>query len=120
MGGSLYYEIQGIKNPNIPTPNIKMAKSIFERVTRAIDRGLIRACHDCSEGGLAVAIAEMCIGGYLGAEIYLNKVPTNLKKNHKILFSESNSRFIVRSGSKVMRKNLNILCKEYPIAKIGL
>ncbi len=118
MGGSLYYEIQGIKNPNIPTPNIKMAKSIFERVTRAIDRGLIRACHDCSEGGLAVAIAEMCIGGYLGAEIYLNKVPTNLKKNHKILFSESNSRFIVEVAQGY-EKEFEHIMQGIPYAKIG-
>ena len=36
---------------------------------QAIQAGLVRACHDCSEGGIAVALAEMCIGGQLGADV---------------------------------------------------
>ena len=119
MGGSLYYEMNGIKDTNVPVPNIKLAKSIFDKLTKAIDRGLVKSCHDCSEGGLAVALAEMCIGGYLGAEIDLNKVPTNLKKDYKILFSESNSRFIVEVAQGY-EKEFEHIIKGIPYSKIGV
>ncbi len=64
---------------------------------RAIRTGLVRACHDCSEGGLAVALAEMCIAGRLGAEIDLGAVPRSedVVASETILFSESNARFVV-------------------------
>ena len=52
--------------------------------------GRVRACHDLSEGGLAVALAEMCIGGRLGATV--NTLPT--ADPTTALFSESNGRFV--------------------------
>jgi len=64
---------------------------------RTMRVGLVRACHDCSEGGLAVAVAEMCIAGRLGAEIDLVAVPRSelVVTDEAILFSESNARFVV-------------------------
>ena len=58
--------------------------------------GLIASCHDISEGGLAVAICEMLMGGDLGAEIEIGGVNVNpgLRSDYK-LFSESNTRWIV-------------------------
>ncbi|MDZ7377410.1 MAG: AIR synthase-related protein, partial [candidate division KSB1 bacterium] len=57
----------------------------------------VRACHDCSEGGLAVAAAEMAFAGGLGMVLDLRRVPSShgLQRNDKLLFSESNSRFVV-------------------------
>ena len=46
----------------------------------------ISACHDCSDGGLAVAIAEMCIGGRLGAEINLDAVPALEAMTKRLLY----------------------------------
>ena len=55
----------------------------------------MRACHDLSEGGLGVALAEMSFAGGLGAEIALTGVPAdNVDRDDFILFSESNSRFL--------------------------
>ncbi len=55
-----------------------MAKRIFVAMHQAIQKGLIRACHDLSEGGLAVALAEMAFAGGLGVDVNLAKyVPTN-------------------------------------------
>ena len=51
-----------------PAPD-EGAPERYRRLHRAIRSGLVRSCHDLSEGGLAVAIAEMCIGGRLGATI---------------------------------------------------
>jgi phosphoribosylformylglycinamidine synthase len=58
---------------------------------------LVRACHDCSEGGIGVAIAEMAFAGGLGATINLKSVPLGgpIDRDDFILFSESNSRFLV-------------------------
>src|SRR5262249_53001585 len=57
--------------------------------------GLVRACHDISEGGLAVAAAEMAFAGDLGAEISLGSMP-NIKglSDAELLFSETNTRFL--------------------------
>jgi phosphoribosylformylglycinamidine synthase subunit PurSL len=63
----------------------------YRRLHRAILDGLVRACHDVSEGGLAVALAELCIAGRLGAEV------TSLPHDDPAtaLFSESSGRFVV-------------------------
>jgi phosphoribosylformylglycinamidine synthase len=58
--------------------------------------------HDCSEGGIGVAAAEMAFSGGLGMELFLSEVPYKSKdsRNDFILFSESNSRFIVEVAKK--------------------
>ena len=60
----------------------------------AIQRGLVRACHDLSEGGLAVALAEMCLAGGWGARIDQGLLDLDLEEEVR-LFSESNTRFVV-------------------------
>jgi phosphoribosylformylglycinamidine synthase len=52
--------------------------------------GLVRACHDVSEGGLAVTAAEMCIGGRLGMSLTINTDDPAM-----MLFSEGNGRLLV-------------------------
>jgi phosphoribosylformylglycinamidine synthase len=69
----------------------------MEKLAQASAKGLVKACHDCSEGGIGVAVAEMAFAGGLGAEIKLKEIPVTGKigRDDFILFSESNSRFIV-------------------------
>jgi phosphoribosylformylglycinamidine synthase len=56
----------------------------------------VASCHDCSDGGLVVALAETAFAGGLGMDIDLNRVPTErLNKDAHVLFSESASRFVV-------------------------
>ncbi|HUU30700.1 MAG TPA: AIR synthase-related protein, partial [Phycisphaerae bacterium] len=64
---------------------------------RTISSGCVRACHDLSEGGLGVAAAEMAFGGGFGLALRLADVPraADLKDDGRVLFSESNSRFLV-------------------------
>jgi len=118
LGGSAYYKIKGIRGGKVPHVYPERARLIYERLIKAIDRGLIRSCHDCSEGGIAVALAEMCIGGFLGAEINIDKIPTNLTKKYKILFSESNSRFIVEVAQGY-EKEFEHLMRGISFSKIG-
>jgi len=71
-------------------------------IRRAIDSGCIKSCHDLSEGGLAVAAAEMSFGGGFGIELHLKNVPIagKIRRNDFVLFSESNSRFLVEVSEK--------------------
>jgi len=99
MGGSHFYMIKRRKGGRIPGVEFPSARTTMEKVTAAIDRDVVRACHDCSEGGLAVAAAEMCFAGGLGMKIDLRKMQQKgIRKNYKLLFSESNSRFLVEVG----------------------
>jgi len=95
MGGSMFYKLKKLNGGIIPYINLDKSKQIFNKMVEVIDLGLICSCHDCSEGGLAVTLAEMCFGGNIGAEIDLNNIKTDLTKDYQLLFSESNSRFIV-------------------------
>ena len=96
MGGSEYYRLNGALGSSVPILEpVKTSKS-YDKLTEAIDKGLVRACHDLSEGGLAVAAAEMAFTGDLGLEIDLQKVKTSSKMRHDyVLFSESNGRLLV-------------------------
>ncbi len=69
----------------------------MERLSRATGLGLVRACHDLSDGGLGVAAAEMAFAGGQGAVLHLKGVPLGerVDRDDHILFSESNSRFLV-------------------------
>ena len=60
----------------MPRVDAKSALANYRKLHQAINARLISACHDLSDGGLAVALAEMCIGGRLGAHLALNRVPT--------------------------------------------
>jgi phosphoribosylformylglycinamidine synthase len=65
-------------------------------ITAAIDAGCVLACHDLSEGGLGVALAEMAFSGGLGVEVNLQQIPAfQIGRDDFLLFSESNSRFLL-------------------------
>ncbi|RLF49213.1 MAG: phosphoribosylformylglycinamidine synthase subunit PurL [Thermoplasmata archaeon] len=93
LGGSEYARLLGLKETVVPKVNFDMLRASINSLLRAIDYGLVEACHDLSHGGLGVAIAEMCIGGKLGAEIDIS-VLGGLRSDIK-LFSESNTRWLV-------------------------
>jgi phosphoribosylformylglycinamidine synthase len=97
LGGSEYYKLKGYLGASVPKVRGGKAKRTFKVVTRAIDEGLVKSCHDLSEGGLAVTAAEMAFAGGYGLEIDLSKVPgkEELTRNDFVLFSESNSRFLI-------------------------
>ncbi|MEM2995043.1 MAG: phosphoribosylformylglycinamidine synthase subunit PurL [Candidatus Bathyarchaeia archaeon] len=119
LGGSEYYGLKGFIGKNVPKVRATQAKKTFRAVTRAVDSGLVRACHDLSEGGLGVAAAEMAFAGGYGMELYLAKVPRlNLNRNDFILFSESNSRFLVEVSPKA-KQEFESLMKGVPHAEIG-
>lgn len=120
VGGSEYYSLMGFLGRSVPKVYLPLARQVAEAIVEAIDRRLVKACHDLSEGGLGTALAEMAIGGGLGAEIYLAQVPRpkSLKRNDFILFSESNSRFLVEVKAEAEEEFEKVM-ENIPHAKIG-
>jgi len=100
FGGSEISAQLDFSSSRVPQVDLLSAKARYESVFSATQAGLINACHDCSDGGLGVALAEMCIGGRLGADIDLSKVPTNGDLNVTgLLYAESASRLVVSAPS---------------------
>lgn len=97
LGGSVYYDTYGGVGRDVPVVDFKKVRHTFTALHRAIRKGYVRSAHDCSEGGLAVALAEMAFSGGLGATVMSDKIPYSgrRKRDDVVLFSESNSRFII-------------------------
>jgi len=120
LGASEYYRLRGFLGKNVPSVNTTTAKKTFEALTNSIDQGMVRACHDLSEGGLAVAAAEMALGSNYGLELQLGKVSKTdcVKRNDFVLFSESNSRFLVEVDRE-RKERFEELMKNSVCSEIG-
>ena len=97
LGGSHYYMVRGARGAVVPQVEPVTGKRVMDSVHRAILEGTVRACHDCSEGGIGVALSEMAFAGGLGAEVDLGVVPVSddISRSDLVLFSESNTRFVI-------------------------
>ena len=96
LGGSEYLRLHGTLGASVPKVDAETNIKAYKRVLKAMDGGLVRACHDCSEGGLAVALAEMAFTGDLGLDVDLGKLPVSEPmRDDYALFSESNGRLLV-------------------------
>ncbi|WP_243310263.1 AIR synthase-related protein [Fundidesulfovibrio agrisoli] len=97
MGGSELADELGFSDCRVPEVDALSAKARYRGLRKAIKGRVVNACHDCSDGGLAVALAEMCIGGRMGADVDLLRVPASpdCATSLEVLYSESHSRFVV-------------------------
>jgi len=97
LGGSVYWKNRGHLGASVPRVDAATGKAVLVGVARAIQAGAVRAAHDLSEGGLAAAVAEMCIGGRLGAQIDLDHVrhTADVLLPEELAFSESQSRILL-------------------------
>jgi phosphoribosylformylglycinamidine synthase len=96
LGGSEWYALNGYVGNRVPQVDTAKAKKLYLALTEAMANGLVASCHDCSDGGLGVALAEVGFAGGLGLKIDLDKVPVEAgMRADEILFSESQSRFVV-------------------------
>jgi phosphoribosylformylglycinamidine synthase len=120
LGGSEYYKLRGVVGESVPKVNTEQAKDIFDSIVKAIDEGFLKACHDLSEGGLGVALAEMAFTGNRGIDLWLKDVPRpmDLSRNDFILFSESNSRFLVEVDDG-RQEDFEELMRENRFALVG-
>jgi phosphoribosylformylglycinamidine synthase II len=96
LGASEYYASIGFIGNDVPRVNAQSARKLYIALENAIREGVVASCHDCSDGGLGVALAESAFSGGLGMTIKLTEVPVeNIRRSDTILFSESQSRFVV-------------------------
>ena len=118
LGGSHYSLVTGQSGGAVPRVELELAPKVFAAVHAAITKGLVRACHDPSEGGLAVALAEMAFAGGVGADLTgLKGVGEGISDTAR-LFSESPTRFImeVRPADATALKEV---FGGVPLVKIG-
>ncbi|MCQ2084778.1 MAG: phosphoribosylformylglycinamidine synthase subunit PurL, partial [archaeon] len=107
MGGSLLFRKFNGTGGDVPATDVKRLKENSARLLKAMDEELVLSCHDCSDGGLAIAVAEMCISGQIGAELDLSAMEgddVNVK-----LFAESTSRWIAEVDGKDVTKFTEIM-----------
>jgi phosphoribosylformylglycinamidine synthase II len=113
MGGSHFNLVNGLTDGNVPSVDKERAPEIFRALHQAIRQGLILSCHDLSEGGLAVAAAEMAFAGGVGVEILLPEGNGAVE-----LFAESNTRFLIEV-SATNASPLQSIFSEIPYSRIG-
>jgi phosphoribosylformylglycinamidine synthase len=110
LGGSEYYEyIHGIIGGKCPVVDMKTSKDTQEMVLELIKKGLVKFVHDCSKGGLAIAISEICLTNDIGCVISIEKIPSEKLNVDELLFSESHSRYILVINSRDVVKIRSVL-----------
>jgi len=113
MGGSEYYEyIHNFIGGKCPSVNFTESKKNMKIVLKIIQNQLVKSVHDCSKGGLAVAVSELCMTNKIGCNILLDNVPGEKLDVGRILFSESHSRYLLVIEKKNLKKLENILIKS--------
>ncbi len=119
LGGSEWFAMHGVTGNTVPRVNAARAKKLYLALTAAIDKGLVASCHDCSDGGLGIALAETAFAGGLGMDIDLSHVPhSGIERDDYLLFSESQSRFVA-TVSREFREAFEDIMSGNTIACIG-
>ncbi len=121
LGGSHYYSLSNQLGANVPRVDLSTAPALHRAVASAIASGLVVSCHDLSEGGLAVAAAEMAFAGGLGATLNLAGVPLapGLTRADYILFSESQTRYLVEVTPENYSGFLSSLSSQH-VGQVGM
>ncbi|RCS54613.1 phosphoribosylformylglycinamidine synthase subunit PurL [Bremerella cremea] len=120
MGGSHWSLIHEKLGGQVPQVDTALSQKVFAGIHAAIQAGSVTACHDLSEGGLAVALAEMAFAGGLGVDVQLDKIPHELTSPSAValLFSESNTRFVCEVPEEHAEK-FEAALADAPFAAIG-
>lgn len=118
LGGSEFQAVvHGVTEGRPPQIDLDTEKRLLEAVLGAIQQGLVQSAHDLAEGGLAVALAESCISGNVGAKVQLE---TSLRPD-VALFSETQSRILLSaSPSQAAELEQFIASRGVPVANIGV
>jgi phosphoribosylformylglycinamidine synthase len=95
LGGSHLHLVLGLDGGEVPRVDLANARRVFDALYEAIATGSVRSCHDLSEGGLAVALAEMVFAGEVGADVNGLHAADGGLSDVEQLFSETPTRFVV-------------------------
>ncbi len=121
LGGSEYYEyIHKFIGGKSPAVDFKASKKNMKTVLSVIKKDLVKAAHDPSKGGLAVAISELCMMNKIGCNVSLNKIPSKTLESVRKMFSETHSRYLIVAEKKNLKKLESELSKnKVPFGVIG-
>ena len=113
MGGSEYFEyIHKFIGGTCPSVDFVESKKNMKAVLDSIENQFVKSVHDCSKGGLAVAVSELCMTNQIGCNISLEKIPGEKLDVDRILFSESHSRYLLTIEKKNFKKLERLLKKN--------
>ena len=113
LGGSEYYEyMHDTIGGKCPTVNMESSKANQEIVLELISQDLVKNAHDCSKGGLGVAVSEICIRNEIGCVISLDKIPAQKLRIDELLFTESHSRYLLTIDPKNIENAKSLLEKQ--------
>lgn len=119
LAGSEYFNLLGIMGGKVPKPKAELNREIYLRLRDAIYERLVASAHDCSDGGLGVALAEKAFSGGWGMVVDLGAIPFKGERREDfILFSESAGRIVV-TVPKEHRSEFEALFKGLPCYLIG-
>lgn len=120
LGSSHLGLVNQLTGGNVPRVDLEQAPQVLVAMHRAISAGAVRSCHDLSEGGLAVAAAEMAFAGGIGATLDLADLATQTRLEHPavLLFSESPSRFLVEVAPDRVAE-FQDACTAVPVVDLG-
>lgn len=120
LGGSEYLAERGVGGGRVPRLDTALSRPVLAAVARCTRARLVTAAHDCSEGGLGVALAEMAFAGGLGLDIDADRVPraAGVTRLDQLLFAESNSRIVLTVPSDRLAEARKLLA-DVPHEFIG-
>ena len=121
LGGSEYLKVlQHREQGSPPLLNLETEKALHEFVLKVIHEGLVQSAHDCSDGGLAVALAECCVSGPHAAHGAVVKLGLGSLRRDALLFGESQSRIILSTRPDTVESLLTrAAAAGVPAASIG-
>jgi len=117
LGGSEYLKVEhGLVAGRPPVLDLELERDVQAVVRDAIRVGLVKSAHDCSEGGIAVTLAESCMAGEIGADVHLEDGLNPVAS----LFGESQSRIVVSIADEDAEEFVHVLIqRQVPYGVIG-
>ncbi|MDW7711212.1 MAG: phosphoribosylformylglycinamidine synthase subunit PurS [Deferrisomatales bacterium] len=119
LGGSEYWAARGFVGNGVPQVRVDESLLLYRALEEAIRRGLVASCHDCSDGGLGVALAETAFAGGLGLTAELERAPRDgVRRDDELLFSESQGRFVTTVRAEDAGAFEEVF-RGRPVARVG-
>jgi len=119
LGASEYLAHCGRSGGRVPVTDVVANRNTYLALHRAMNRQLVASCHDLSDGGLAVALAESALAGDLGLDVDLRRVPaTDCPRDDLLLYAESTGRLLVTVPPQ-QAEDFEACCAGVALARIG-
>ena len=117
-GGSEFYSVFGKTGGNSPKVDAGNARKLYEKIYLLHQDNILNSCASVNHGFL-ITLAKMAIAGQLGAKIDINKMPSPALSTEKLLYSETQSRFLIAVSSNNKNKFEENM-KNFVFAEIGI